>query len=1209
MTSGAGRRRRRVLSAAAAVVVLVGTVAAAFAPRLINLKSVRSRLESAASSALGGKVTFGHIDLVYLPRPGFAIRQVNVSAPAKARGTVGSVSVVPALLPLLRGTLRVSAVRVDRPDLVVELPEANREKGAVRRTGPLQWLAPLLETIVSRAPDEVVEVNGGRVAVSRGGRILVTLRDLNVNVAFPAKELRFSLRCASDLWETASAKGALDPSGGERTGELSVLRLNLAGLGALLASEGGSGFSGGAANLDVRFSTKGFRSLHAEVRLEAPRLSLRRPGRRDLDVEGVHVEGAFDADGVRRAATLSRLSLESPRLLLEGAFRVDDSVPEAELTARGSGLDVTRLREKLLRFAGDVPTVLAILGIFRGGTLTSFSFDAKGKTAAELGVFEGMSIHGSLADGRVLIGSIGLGLEDASGDVSVERGVLTAENAAARIGNSRAWDGNVRVGLAEGDDTLYVDSKVRSDLAGLPAILERAVRGGCLREELPLVESLSGRATGRLTFENRRGGLKTTISLSGMELSARHRRIPLPISIERGTFFYDGDRLGVGRLSGSLGRSTFSGLTARLRLGADTSFETLSGDLDVSLDELFPWLASESGMQALRKQIRDVRGAAALSISRLSGPISRPGEWQYEATGRLKNVFLEAPFLPKPLAGVTGEFGMDGQAIRVAGLEARTMDASLRISGALDGYRGGRWTLEATTDGDLGPEAIGWTWEKAALPADFRPAAPISVADLHVGVAAKGDFSLAGNFNFRRGPRVTLDLASDEAGLDVRRLAIKDDWSGASFGFRKREGALDLRFTGHLEAASVERLFERRRERYGRIEGDFRMRVPLDRTGRPTAEGTLQAKDLKLATPAGELTVERLDARAAETGLSVADSALALDGQRFSVTGGATFEDEGIVLDVNVATGGISWETVERAFDRLKDKERASAAAGDPLSARRVLGDVHLSVGSFGYRDLEWKPVLADVRLGKESTTATIRKAEVCGISTTGDVTVRNDGTLAADIRVAASGPDIGVPLTCLGIERASLSGRYEASLRAGGTGKPSELLCSLRGPLWLRASRGSVGKSNLLTKLLGTLNATSVFSGRAPALLATSLPYDRISVDGELDGDSVSIREVSLETPAFSMAGSGRIGYRDGSVDLMVLACPLSTVDKVIQFIPLVRYVLGGDFLSVAANVTGTLDDPYVRISPARDVGRELINVLTRTVRLPVQVFDPKSP
>ena len=89
-------------------------------------------------------------------------------------------------------------------------------------------------------------------------------------------------------------------------------------------------------------------------------------------------------------------------------------------------------------------------------------------------------------------------------------------------------------------------------------------------------------------------------------------------------------------------------------------------------------------------------------------------------------------------------------------------------------------------------------------------------------------------------------------------------------------------------------------------------------------------------------------------------------------------------------------------------------------------------------------------------------------------------------------------------------------------------------------------------------------------------------------------------------MAATGTIGFLDRSLNLMVLSHPLSTLDKIVQAVPVVRRVLGTNFLAVAVKVTGTLDDPKIQVSPAKDVGKGLVGILERTVTLPVTVFDP---
>jgi hypothetical protein len=154
------------------------------------------------------------------------------------------------------------------------------------------------------------------------------------------------------------------------------------------------------------------------------------------------------------------------------------------------------------------------------------------------------------------------------------------------------------------------------------------------------------------------------------------------------------------------------------------------------------------------------------------------------------------------------------------------------------------------------------------------------------------------------------------------------------------------------------------------------------------------------------------------------------------------------------------------------------------------------------------------------------------------------------------------------------------------------------------------MGKTSLVMKVLSVVNVTSVFGGgKSRVRLGDAMPFDELTVDGQVEDGRVSIRNATLKSPSFTMTGSGSIGYLDKSVDLMVLARPFSTMDRILRMIPVLRYILGRDFLSVAAKVTGNLDDPKIRLAPAKEVGQWLVDALARTVKLPVHVVDPSSP
>ncbi len=535
---------------------------------------------------------------------------------------------------------------------------------------------------------------------------------------------------------------------------------------------------------------------------------------------------------------------------------------------------------------------------------------------------------------------------------------------------------------------------------------------------------------------------------------------------------------------------------------------------------------------------------------------------------------------------------MSDDAVRVETVKARLLDASLLVSGTWSGWRGGGGSLEAAADAEAGPEAIRWGWDRASLPPQFRPAAPIAARDVRLTLAGGGALTLDGGFVVANGPHLTLDLARTAGRTEVRDLTIADGDTRASLALLRPDGAFDVAFRGTLDVTTFGKLFEGRPERRGRIEGELRALVPAENPAALTAEGALTAADLDVPTPAGTVTVERLEARAAKNRLDVASSSLVLDEQRFSVAGSATLRDEAVALDLDVSAGDLPWARVEKVLGRLEDSKKNTAAPAPPDGAKApdaapresmpaIRGEIRVSLESFSYGSLVWKPVLADVRFGKDAVAAGVRKADVCGISTTGEARFLPGGDMAVDARVESAGPDINVPLTCLGLENVGMTGGYEASAQVKGDGPASGMPRAVRGLLTFKAVKGRIGKATLLTRILGVLNATDVFAGKSGSRVGEAMPFDSITVVGEVGDGDVLIREATFVAPSITMAATGTVGLLDQSLDLVVLAHPLSTVDKVVQAVPVVNTILGRNFLAVAVKVTGSLGDPKVGITP----------------------------
>ena len=1210
--------RKKIARGVAGVLGLLAVLLVALAvlmPRWINGEAVKAGIQARASRAAGGTVRYERLELAWFPRPRIVVRKLELAIPHRAAGAVESLTLYPSLFPRTRGGHPLAKVRVDAPDLAVEIPRAAKEEKPPSFAELRERIAGLLSALSVNAPGMVFEVRRGRVALSLGPRPLSTLREIEGRIVFPPKRLEVDLRCASNLWGNLSLAGRLDAAELSGRGTIGLVGLDLAPFAKSFLPKGWGELAAGRADLGAGFEIERFRALKAEVRGESPSLSVRR-GNGSAGASGLRIGGTVEIDEAKTVVSVARLSLESPRLLTSGRLVMDRAASRAALVLHTGDLDIAPVRKALLALAGDVAGVRNVLSYVRGGRLAVSALKLEGPTLFGPGAIDRLFLEGRLGAGILFVPNADLDLRDVAGNVVLSGGILTADHAEARTGDSRARDGSLRMGVTGRNPPFRIDARMEADLAHLPRVLLRLTRDKGLQDELLRIEDLQGKASGRLTIGDRIGSLRVAVDATDLRLSARYRRVPFPVEVDGGRLLFNENGIAVERLSGRLGRSAFSGVAARVRLGDSPAFERLSGTMSVALGEIYPWLASLDGMEAARENVRRLDGVTDLVIGRLDGPIGRPAEWRYEAAGSLRGVVLEGTRLPGPVAMAKGAFRLSTETVSVTSLDARFLDAALRLSGQVDGYRTPFRNLDATLSGQVGPDALRWVWEAARMPPELIPRAPVSISSGHLVLDRDGTFSIAGSYALRDGPALSGEFIKSRDGFVLRHLVVKDDESLATIDLRREEKTLEAGFSGHLARATVSRLFRDAKIRHGWIAGDLRAHIPLDRPARSTAQGHLVAKEIHLPRLMGPLAIEDLSLRATGNRIAVTSSALAWGKTRFSLTGEASASGDALSVDADLASDGIAWDDL-RATLPVAGRTQGDAAVGGtgidgsgsgapwPLS---VTGVIRLAAGSLTVGEYAWKPLRAGIVLRKEEIATTIREADLCGIATTGDVRL-GPGGAEIDLRLSTRRNELEFALSCLRHQQIGMKGTYELTGHIAGRGTGDALIHGLHGDIAFRAVKGRIYKLNLLSKILALLNVTQLFLGKVPDLAHDGFAYNSLSVKGTLSDGKLKIGEVVLDGSSMNIVGQGEVDVRTRKVDIVALASPLKTIDTILRRIPVVRYILGGSLVSVPVRAQGDLDDPTVSILQPSAVVKGLLGVVKRVLKLPVRIFEGGVP
>jgi hypothetical protein len=105
---------------------------------------------------------------------------------------------------------------------------------------------------------------------------------------------------------------------------------------------------------------------------------------------------------------------------------------------------------------------------------------------------------------------------------------------------------------------------------------------------------------------------------------------------------------------------------------------------------------------------------------------------------------------------------------------------------------------------------------------------------------------------------------------------------------------------------------------------------------------------------------------------------------------------------MDLSADGINWKSVENILQKAK-KRNGKKTAGTPESLL-LKGSLRIEAGFFTYRQFTWEPFHADVNFDGNTVSVHARRAALCGISTTGDVTIAPSG---AEIDIALSAENL----------------------------------------------------------------------------------------------------------------------------------------------------------------------------------------------------------
>jgi hypothetical protein len=451
--------------------------------------------------------------------------------------------------------------------------------------------------------------------------------------------------------------------------------------------------------------------------------------------------------------------------------------------------------------------------------------------------------------------------------------------------------------------------------------------------------------------------------------------------------------------------------------------------------------------------------------------------------------------------------------------------------------------------------------------------------------------------------------------VNLRDLTIADGASRAQMTLQHDLGNAIWRFSynGRLLSATLVKLWRDERMAAGDITGDITGILDFGHPEKSIIKGQLEGHDIVVPdTLLGTVLIPHIVLEGLEDTLSIQRLAFVLDQQYFLAEGQAFFKGEQARLKMSLSSHDMDLALLKQRFDSVMKARGADAGArGRPFD---LAADIDIHVNRLSYQQFVWESMHATLTLKEGTAEMTVREASLCGISTMGSLRWTPE-TMSIELLPQAENQTLQYAEGCLigGDSTERIEGTYAIDGRLTTHGTDAEALTrNLQGMVHFDAENGRVfnaGEVGLFTNLLSFLHVNNLIKRDLPNLSERDYQFNRIRLDLRFQGGRAELQEAEIDSHGLNMVGEGDIDLLNRQLNLSVLVSPLTTLDSIIRYIPLVGNILKGTLVAIPVGVRGPLANPRVTPLSPKAVGQRLLGIMERTLKTPFRLIEPILP
>jgi len=658
------------------------------------------------------------------------------------------------------------------------------------------------------------------------------------------------------------------------------------------------------------------------------------------------------------------------------------------------------------------------------------------------------------------------------------------------------------------------------------------------------------------------------------------------------------------QVSGHFKGATFEHLESAIDWEKASTLTIACPSTVVDAAPMYTWLTGFKGLDKAKNQIETATGKATLSNLGISGPLTKPSKWSFNIVGTPQAIRLKRPWLSYEYVLSGGEIVYIPGKERASGVGVEFLDGSFVVSGRTKGII----NPESATlhiDGSMGQATIDWLGTLLPIPEHLQLKPPIDLSGVDIvwdnirkTVSLKGEGKSAG------GVVLITDFTHAPEALEIRKLQFSDGHSKATGSARIQADSIELAFAGNIESQTADRLLRDNRSLSGRLEGDFSSVIDTAVPLNSTFSGKLSGEGLHLQSIVRDpIEIKQFAVEGHDNHLKISPSKVSLLNSQMVVDGLLKRSDGNLVFDLNVNADRLD-EALIRSLQPAAEDNAESMAKQDPPAKFVPRGDIHLNVTDFTYHGFTWSPLEADLRINDDRIHVRIDKADLCGISTTGEIEFSPRG-LAFSITPEARGASLQQTDQCLWQMPIEAEATYDLTGVITLPPTHENPLQFMSGQLDVSSQNGRIMYGNVTTKVTSYLEGTDAFAGEKSEIEKEGLAYETAHIKAEIGDGKLLLDEIIIDGSALKITGQGSLDLQAATADIVLLAAPLKAADSVVSHLPAVNYITGGSLISIPIRIQGPWSD--LRVQPMRpaDVGQGVLDTMQRILKTPFKVVE----